>query len=88
MSHILWVVRVTVTTKDIDEVHRREFWVCDGKVCDLEAIGVVSIFKSIRSVPTLTRILPTLDLSCEESDQFPDLPAKKGDKFCFTSCLL
>ena len=36
-------------------------------MCDLEAIGVPSIFKTIRSVESLVRLLPTLDLSCESA---------------------
>ena len=31
-------------------------------MCDLEAIGVSSIFKTIRSAVSLVRMLPTLDL--------------------------
>jgi hypothetical protein len=36
-------------------------------VCDLEGIGVPSIFKVIRSPVALARMLPTLDLSCAEN---------------------
>ena len=36
-------------------------------MCDLEAIGNPTIFKLIRSVGTLTKMLPTLDLTCEEN---------------------
>ena len=36
-------------------------------MCDLEAIGAPSIFKTIRSAAALGRMLPTLDLSCEEN---------------------
>jgi len=36
-------------------------------VCDLEGVGVPSIFKTIRSPTTLVRMLKTLDLSCEEN---------------------
>jgi hypothetical protein len=32
-----------------------------------EAIGASSIFKTIRSAAALARMLPTLDLSCEEN---------------------
>jgi hypothetical protein len=32
-------------------------------VCDLEVIGVPSIFKTIRSAASLARMLPTLDLN-------------------------
>ncbi len=35
--------------------------------CDLEAIGTPSIFKLIRSVGVLVRMLSTSDLSCEEN---------------------
>ncbi len=37
-------------------------------MCDLEAIGVSSIFKTIRSVSVLSRMLTILDLNCEEKD--------------------
>ena len=36
-------------------------------MCDLEDIGVTFILRLIRSAATLVRILPTLDLSCEEN---------------------
>ena len=36
-------------------------------MCDVEAIGVPSIFKLIRSAAALARMLPTLDLSDEEN---------------------
>ena len=38
-------------------------------MCDVDAIGVPSIFKTvvIRSVPVLTRMSPTLDLICENT---------------------
>jgi hypothetical protein len=36
-------------------------------VCDLEDIGVPSIFKMIRKVTTLVSMLSTLVLSCEEN---------------------
>jgi hypothetical protein len=36
-------------------------------VCDSEAISVPSIFSVIRSSADLARMLPTLDLSCEEN---------------------
>ncbi len=35
-------------------------------MCDLKAIGVSSIIKTIRSVGDLSRMLPTLDLTCED----------------------
>jgi hypothetical protein len=35
--------------------------------CDLESIGVPSIFRIIRSDTVKTRMLPTLDLRCEEN---------------------
>ena len=61
----------TLGSKDKDEVNRREFQVsvslCDGWVCDLEAIGVPSIFQLIRGASVLTRMFPTLDLRCEEN---------------------
>ena len=36
-------------------------------MCDLEAIGAPSIFSVMRSAEALARMLPTLDLSCEEN---------------------
>jgi len=36
-------------------------------VCDLEAIGALSMFRLIREATTLSRMLLTLDLSCEEN---------------------
>jgi hypothetical protein len=42
--------------------------VCDACACDLEVTGVSSIFKLIRSDPVLVRMLPTVDLSCEENN--------------------
>jgi hypothetical protein len=38
-------------------------------VCDLEGIGVPSIFSVMCSAQTLVRMLPTLDLSCEENSE-------------------
>ncbi len=35
--------------------------------CDLEVIGAPSIFSVIRSAAALARMLPILDLSCEEN---------------------
>ena len=48
MTRICWVPWGTGTLKDRDEVNRREFWVCDGWMCDLESTGVPSIFSKIR----------------------------------------
>lgn len=48
------------TPKDRDEVNRREFWVCDGWVCDLEAIGAPSMFSLIRRAATLAGMCRTL----------------------------
>ena len=67
VSHIHWVVWGTGTLQDRDKVNRREFWVNDGWVCDLEDISVPSIFNIIRSPATLVRMWPTFDLSCEEN---------------------
>ena len=36
-------------------------------MCDLEDIGVSSMFRLIRRSGGLTRICPTLDLRCEEN---------------------
>ncbi len=36
-------------------------------MCDRQTIGVTSIFKTIRSAAALVRMLPTLDLRCEEN---------------------
>ncbi len=66
MPHIHWVERGTGTPKDKDEVNRREISECDGCVCDLEVVGVPSIFNVIPSDVGLSRMLPTLDLRCEE----------------------
>ena len=60
-SHTHWVPRGTGTPKDRDEVNRREFWVCDGWVCDLADIVVPSIFKLIRSAAALVRMFLTSD---------------------------
>ena len=62
-----WVARGTGTPEDRDEVNSREFWLCDGLVCDLETIGVPSIFNIIRNTEVLTRMWSTLHLSCEEN---------------------
>jgi hypothetical protein len=43
-THIHRVVRGTGTPKGRDDDNRREVWECDWWVCDLEAIGVSSIF--------------------------------------------
>jgi hypothetical protein len=64
MSQIHWVGRGTGTPKDKDEVNKREVSECDGCVCDLESIGVPSIFNVILSPGALVRMLPTLDLRC------------------------
>ncbi len=69
MTHIHWVVRGTGTPKDKDEVNKREVSECDECVCDLETIGVPSIFNVIHSAAVLVRMLPTLDLSCEEKTE-------------------
>ena len=61
-------MRGTGTPKDKDEVNKREVYECDGCVCDLEVIGVPSIFNVILSVTVLVRMLTTLDLRCEEKD--------------------
>ncbi len=55
----------TQSPKDKDEVHKREVCECDGCVCDLETIGVPSIFNVIHSAADLS----TLDLNCEEKDE-------------------
>jgi hypothetical protein len=61
-SDINWVVCGTGTPKDRDEVNERE--VCE---CDLEAIGIPLMFNVIHSAADLARMLPTLDLTCEEN---------------------
>ncbi len=65
-THVHWVPWGTGTPKDKDEVNKREVYECDGYVCDLEDVGDPSIFNVIHSVADLPRMLPTLDLSCEE----------------------
>jgi hypothetical protein len=67
IKHIYHVVWGTGTPKDRDEVKWREVWECEGWVCDLECIGCPSIFKLIRSAPSLVRMYHTLDLICEEN---------------------
>ena len=62
-------MRGTGTPKDKDEVNTREVCECDGCTCDLETIGVPSIFSVIRSDAALARMLPTLDLRCEEKTE-------------------
>jgi len=52
-SHIHCVVWGTGTPKNRDEVNRREVWECDGWVCDLETIGVPSIFMWTRKHASL-----------------------------------
>jgi hypothetical protein len=37
--------------------------------CDLEAMGAPAIFNVIHSVEALARMLPTLDLRCEENTE-------------------
>ncbi len=59
MTHIHWVSRVTGTPKDRDDVNRRDVCECDGLVCVVEVIGSPSIFKLIRKVSALVRVLPT-----------------------------
>ena len=66
-SHIHWVTRGTGTPNDKDEVNKREVCECDGWVCDLEVIGAPLMFNVIRSTAVLTRMLVTLDFSCEEN---------------------
>ncbi len=62
------------TPKDRDEVNRREVYECDGWVCDLEVIGVSSIFKLIRKDADLSRMLPTFDMRCEENADGSSIP--------------
>jgi hypothetical protein len=67
MTRIHWVSRGTGTPKDRDKVNRREVCECDGRVCVREVIGAPSIFNVMRSATALARMLPTLDLICEEN---------------------
>ena len=39
-------------------------------MCDLDDTGVTSIFKIIRNVGALTRMLSTFDLRCEEKTEW------------------
>ena len=64
---IHWVTWGPVTPRDIDEVNKREVCECDGLVCVLDVTGAPSIFSVIRSAATLTRMLPTFELSCEKN---------------------
>ena len=59
-------------------------------MCDLEAIGVPSIFKFIHKGTALTRMFPTFDLRCEENtthgngrliSQVEHLKLQKSGKF-------
>jgi hypothetical protein len=64
MTRIHWVVRGTGTPKDRDEGNRREVCECDGRVCDLDVMGVPSKLIVIRKGTSLTRTRSTLFLSC------------------------
>ncbi len=66
-TRIHWVTRGTGTPKDKDELNKREVYECDGWVCDRDTIGVPSIFKVIRNVTVLTRMLSTLPFNCVEN---------------------
>ena len=39
-------------------------------MCDLEGVGVSSIFRLIRNDETLVKMFPTFDLKCEENNVF------------------
>ena len=58
--------------------NRWEFWVCDGWVCDPEAIGCPSIFKLIHSAAAFLRMWPTVLLSFGK-----DRKRKKQSNFFF-----
>ena len=47
-------------------------------MCDLEAIGAQSIFKLINKAAALTRMLPTLALSCEEERRTEEVEESTG----------
>ncbi len=57
----------TGTPKDEDEVNRREVCECDGWVCVCETMGEPSIFRVIRKVVVLSRMLSHFDLNWEEN---------------------
>ncbi len=56
-------------------------------MCGFEDIGVPSIFNVIRSAAALARMLPTLDLRCEEKASLP-LPTEGSGVTLFFSCEL
>ena len=60
----------TPTPKNRDEVNRREVGECDGWVCDLEAIGVPSIFNTIRGAAALAWQLEKRDSRHSSGDEF------------------
>jgi hypothetical protein len=64
MLRIHWVVRGTGTPKDRDEVNKREVSECDGWVCDLDVMDTASKSSVIRKTVVLTRVRPTLLLTC------------------------
>ena len=69
--------QLKIETRWTRSVNRREVFECDGWVCGLETLGVSSIFKTICSATVLTRMLPTLDLTCEGT------PRPRGRRFLF-----
>ncbi len=79
MSLRHWVVRGTGTPKDKDEVNRREVCECDGRVCDLEVMGVPSILSIIRKAKSGRvhgRVTQAELLKLQKSGQFPDEPVR------------
>ena len=52
-----------------------------ARVCDLEGIGVSSIFRLIRSSAAFSRMCPTLPLSCEENSC-----GESGSWFAIKAC--
>ncbi len=55
--------RLIYECQDRDEVNRRDFFECDGWVCDLDVTGVSLISNIIRSEVTLPRRFPHLDFN-------------------------
>ena len=59
---IHWVARGTGTPKDKDEIHRREVYECDGRVCALEVMCSPLSLRLTRKDTALVRMLSSLDL--------------------------
>ena len=69
MPRIHWVERQNKleTTKEKDEVSKREVHECDGRVRDPDAMVAPPTPKPTRKVETLVRESSTIVSSCEEN---------------------